>query len=239
MNGSALLKIAQYQHDKSQLEEKNEFDKLELLHLVKTKAKMFYRLNHNDKTVLIKFLESEKNSIIAMCGEASIDSSSLIASDLSISLRQIEGNSNIISNYASSGNSISCIKTIMKTGRACYENNIILIKYIILIGLNRLLMQLKFIQQKDLISSRQALYLDIFCVFIPVFLSSITGANYNLSNEMPPKSLIHKKFLVSVIGQFMIQFGSQLFFIVFLANFFHFNDDETRFQSVRYNIYNI
>ena len=239
LNGSALLKIAQYQHDKSQLEEKNEFDKLELLHLVKTKAKMFYRLNHNDKTVLIKFLESEKNSIIAMCGEASIDSSSLIASDLSISLRQIEGNSNIISNYASSGNSISCIKTIMKTGRACYENNIILIKYIILIGLNRLLMQLKFIQQKDLISSRQALYLDIFCVFIPVFLSSITGANYNLSNEMPPKSLIHKKFLVSVIGQFMIQFGSQLFFIVFLANFFHFNDDETRFQSVRYNIYNI
>ena len=234
LNGSALIKIAQYEREKEQLEEKGEKDKLTLLKLVKEKARIFYRLNHNDKTILINFLESNTNSVIAMCGEASIDSNSLIASDLSISLKQIEKNTNIISNFSSSANSISCIKTILKTGRACYESSIILIKYIVLIGIIRLLMQLKFIHQKELITAKQTYYLDIFCVLIPVFLSSITGANYNLSTHFPPTSLINKNFLISILGQFLIQFGSQLLFITYIANIYHFNDDETRFQSVSY-----
>lgn len=232
LNGLALLKLNQYMHNIEQLYKNNEKEKLDLLELVKTKGIIFYRLNQNDKKVLINLLESDKRSIIAMCGEASVEGSSLMASDVSISLNQMENNINLLSNFSYSGSSLSCIRNLMKIGRACYENNLILVKYIILISVTRLVMQLKFLEHDVKINNIQNLFLNVFCVFIPVSISAATGANYNLSKEMTPFSLFNKKFFFSLFGQFFILVGSQLCFILYLPYFCNLDEkSDLRFQS--------
>ena len=76
------------------------------------------------------------------------------------------------------------------------------------------------------ITDSQMLYEDLFVTF-PIFVTiNLTLPASKLSKELPPGSFFSLRVLVSMIGQFLIQFTSQFFFILFLFTFERFINEK-------------
>ena len=144
----------------------------ELSDLIRDKGKIFTRMKPNDKVELIKFLKETDSSIVAMCGDGANDSGALIHADVGISISHIK-NYKHAAHFYSNEDSISCLEYIIKNGKACYENNVILYKFIFMYSIiqNTSKMILLYYNQSDF-SNNQYFYQDFFISFISILTAS-------------------------------------------------------------------
>ena len=136
------------------------------------KGIIFARMQPNDKVNLVKLLKENKNNIVAMCGDGANDCGALISADIGISISSKKG-ANIISHFDTTDDSISCIETILRNGRACYENSLITLKFMIIYGsiegCSSILLRLE--NYNDL-TNNQFYFIDIFVVLLTFIISS-------------------------------------------------------------------
>lgn len=172
--------------------------------LMLTKGKIFYRMSPNDKVDLVKlFKDEDPKNVIAMCGDGANDCGALLSSDVGISLAHKENN-NITSHFYSGDESINCILTILRYGRANYENNLITFKYMVIYAVIQFASYLiSFSTLRDF-SLTQYFYFDFFIIMISAILVTKTGASYRLEGKSENINLFHPKYLVSVIGNIII-----------------------------------
>ena len=142
-----------------------------ILDLLTNKGKIFFRMSPLQKVMLVNFYKENKNSVVAMCGDGANDCGALLTADVGISLCNKVGNS-VTSHFYSKDGSIACIETIIKNGKACYENSIIIIKYMIVYSIIRIVLMYIFYIYHYGATTTQYLYIDLFISLISCFLSS-------------------------------------------------------------------
>ena len=169
-------------YKKSTISEKNEiisnYEDNKIFHMLGeiliNKCKVFARMQPSNKVELIKFLKENKDNIVGMCGDGANDCGALLNSDVGISIcNKKSKNNNITSHFYSHDDSIKCIEISIKNGRACYENSIITLKFMIMYGIIQICSCLiSFISGFSDIGSIQYLYIDCFTVLITSLLAS-------------------------------------------------------------------
>jgi magnesium-transporting ATPase (P-type) len=148
------------------------FDYAGMLNLIDSKGRIFYRMSPNDKVDLVNFFKENPKSIVAMCGDGANDCGALLSADVGISICHRDGSHSITSHFYSSEESISCVELIIRNGRACYENSIILFKYMILYAVIQLTSVLLLFGHKKDFSNLQYLFLDCFLTLISCLLAN-------------------------------------------------------------------
>jgi magnesium-transporting ATPase (P-type) len=210
-------------------------DLAKLIKIIELHGKIFYRMNPNDKAELVAFFKEDQSNIVAMCGDGANDCGALLCSDIGISIKHREG-SHVTSHFYSSDESIACIESIIKNGRACFENSKIIFEYMLLYAIIQLTTYLVlFFSERD-IANNQYLFIDLGLVLVKSIFTSKTGANMKIMKDKPNKSLLNLKFFLSIIGQAIIQVTTIcVFYFVFLLNWV---DDEQSSVDPALSIYN-
>ena len=185
--------------------------------LIKNNGKIFFRMLPDNKSNLISFLQNDKYTVVAMCGDGANDSNAFMQSDVGVAINQTIGN-NLISHFYSTEPSISCLEIILKNGRACYENRINNLKFILTSSILEIAIIFTLYMFHQQLNESQYIYIDIILKLIPCILITCTKTNYNLSNKKPPKKIINLNFILSSIGLCLIQFSGALLFIFLLKN---------------------
>jgi cation-transporting ATPase 13A3/4/5 len=126
----------------------------------------------NNKVELVNFFKENKENIVAMCGDGANDCGALLCADIGISISH-KKSTNITAHFYSEDDSISCVEMILKNGRACLENSVIICKFMIIYGIvqNCSIISLYSIGSSDL-TNYQYLYLDCFTVLINCLVGS-------------------------------------------------------------------
>jgi magnesium-transporting ATPase (P-type) len=148
------------------------FDYAGMLNLIDSNARIFYRMSPNDKVDLVNFFKENPKSIVAMCGDGANDCGALLSADVGISICHRDGSHSITSHFYSSEESISCVELIIRNGRACYENSIILFKYMILYAVIQLTSVLLLFGFKKNFTNLQYLFLDCFLTLVSCLLAN-------------------------------------------------------------------
>jgi cation-transporting ATPase 13A2 len=102
-----------------------------IIDLIEQNGVIFYRMSPTNKMDLVKFYKRKSSNVVAMCGDGANDCAALLFADTGIALSHSKSN-NITAHYYCYKDSISAVETIIKYGRACFENSIIMFKYMIL-----------------------------------------------------------------------------------------------------------
>ena len=185
--------------------------------LIKNNGKIFFRMLPDNKSNLISFLQNDKYTVVAMCGDGANDSNAFMQSDVGVAINQTVGN-NLISHFYSTEPSISCLEIILKNGRACYENRINNLKFILTSSVLEILITFILYIYHQQLNESQYICIDIILKLIPCILITCTKTNYNLSNKKLPKKVINLNFILSFLGLCLIQFCGALLFILVLKN---------------------
>ena len=144
----------------------------DLAKLMIEKGKIFSRMQPNNKVDLVNYFKEKKENIVAMCGDGANDCGALLCADIGISISHKKG-TNITAHFYSENDSISCVEIILKNGRACLENSVIICKFMIIYGIiqNCLVLILYSWGSSDL-TINQYLYLDCFTVLFNCLVAS-------------------------------------------------------------------
>ena len=183
--------------------------------LIKNNGKIFFRMLPDNKSNLIAFLQNDKYTVVAMCGDGANDSNAFMQSDVGVAINQTVGN-NLISHFYSTESSINCLEIILKNGRAFYESRINILKYIITSSILEISIVFVLYIYHQQLNNYQYIFIDIILKLFPCLLITCTKTNYTLSNKKPPKKIINLNFILSFLGLYIIQFGGALFFILIL-----------------------
>jgi magnesium-transporting ATPase (P-type) len=198
----------------------------DLVRLVDEKGKIFFRMSPGHKVDLVNFFKENKTAIVAMCGDGANDCGALLSSDVGISLCHKEGN-NVTSHFYSSEESISCIELILKNGRACFENSVILFKYMVVYSVTQLTTVLLLYTVDRDFTPIQWLYQDFVISLVTCLITTKTGPGYKLINDKPPTTILNMKFFLVVFGQAIIQITNVvLFFLYFSKARINLEEDE-------------
>ena len=190
---------------------------LNLEKLIKYNGKIFFRMLPDNKSNLIAFLQNDEYTVVAMCGDGANDSNAFMQSDVGVAINQTVGN-NLISHFYSTESSISCLEIILKNGRAYYESRINIIKFIMISSILEISIIFLLYTYHQQFNKSQYIFIEIILKLFPCILITCTKTNYTLSNKKPPKKVVNLNFILSVLGQFIIQFGGALFFILIIKN---------------------
>lgn len=200
---------------------KKEDNKLKLKKLLDSliliKGKIFYRMLPDHKSSLVAFFQQDSHTIVAMCGDGANDCSAFMTSDVGVAIKQTTGN-NLISHFYSKNESIGCLEDIITNGRACLENKIIIIKYMILYSFIQISTVMFLNIENQEMNNTQYIGMDVFCVLIPMLIAARTMAKVRLSNTRPSESMFDLQFTMSVIGEIFIQIGNGIGFGIYIKN---------------------
>lgn len=176
-NNEEKLSLSKIKKNKvTDFEEKSELNKSnlnykEIIKIIQKYGRIFFRMNPNDKIDLVNFYKDDDANIVAMCGDGANDCGALLCSDVGISICHKDGH-NITSHFYSTEESISCIEAILKNGRACYENSIIVFKYMILYSYTQLVNTIFLYSLLRDFNNGMYLYEDFILNLIPVLLAT-------------------------------------------------------------------
>lgn len=189
-----------------------------LMNLIRNQGKLFYRMNPNDKVDLINFLKEDKNNIVAMCGDGANDCGALLTADVGISIAHSTGNS-VTSHFFSNEESIRCVELIIRNGRACLENSMVNLKYMMIYAFIQFTSVMCMSTVDVNMSVSQFLYCDFFIALLSSLLAITTGTGYTLKKENPPNSILNSRFIISTLGQIIIQCVAQVIYFWFFKTY--------------------
>lgn len=129
-------------------------------------------MSPDDKVKLINFLKRDPNSVVAMCGDGANDCGALLCADIGISLNDSQSTKRITSHFSFKLDSIACIAIILRNGRACFENNIMILKYILLYSALQLTIVLCLYAHDRDMTWYQYLYQDLFISLVSCILAA-------------------------------------------------------------------
>jgi cation-transporting ATPase 13A3/4/5 len=167
------------------------------------------------KSNLISFLQSYNNNIVAMCGDGANDCRAFMTSDIGIAINQ-STTSTLISHFYTSKDSITCVITIISNGRACFENKIISIKFMILYSIIQITSVLFLNIESQSMNDHQYLFTDLFFILIPMIIAVSTMASKSIAKIKPPKIIVDCYFIYSVLGQIALQVVSHVMYGMFI-----------------------
>jgi cation-transporting P-type ATPase 13A2 len=198
---------------------KNSIPPSEILKLIEKKGKIFYRMSPNHKVELVRLFRQEKNNVVSMVGDGANDCGALMCSDVGISITSKDGKFFLGAHFWSSEESISCVVRILKVGRACFENSVIILKFKILYAVIQVTTtMIVYLFDRDY-SNSQWLFIDFFVVLATCILATKTGTGYHLNNTVKIFSVFDRVFISSVIGQIIIQVSMQIVVYFVFKNF--------------------
>jgi cation-transporting ATPase 13A2 len=127
-------------------------------------------MSPDDKVKLINFFKKDPQSVVAMCGDGANDCGALLSADIGISLNDNDNTKKITSHFSFKNDSISCINFILRNGRACFESNIMILKFIVLYASLQLTAVLLLFTLNQDFTDIQYLYQDflislLLCIF--------------------------------------------------------------------------
>ncbi len=129
-------------------------------------------MSPDDKVKLINFLKRDQNSVVAMCGDGANDCGALLCADIGISLNDTQSTKRITSHFSFKLDSIACIEIILRNGRACFENNIMILKYILLYSALQLTIVLCLYALNRDLTTNQYFYQDLFISLVSCILAA-------------------------------------------------------------------
>jgi magnesium-transporting ATPase (P-type) len=130
-----------------------------ILNLVERHGTIFYRMSPSHKMELIKFLKRNSNNIVGMCGDGANDCGALLCADIGIALTNSKLNK-ITAHYYCYKNTITSVDIIIKFGRACFENSILMFKYMILYSFIQITSNLILYYYNEDFTDNQYLFMD-------------------------------------------------------------------------------
>lgn len=129
-------------------------------------------MSPDDKVKLINFFKRDSNAVVAMCGDGANDCGALLCADIGISLNDSQSTKRITSHFSYKFDSIACIEIILRNGRACFENNIMILKYILLYSALQLTIVLSlYFYDRDL-TNNQYFYQDCLITLVSCVLAA-------------------------------------------------------------------
>jgi len=193
-------------HTISSQKDLEEFLTLEkLFRLFIDKGKIFYQMSSEQKELHINLYKTNENNVVLMCGDGSNDCRAILAADIGIALCN-KGIESISSHFYYYDISISCVEIVIRTGRACIENMVLICKFILVYGIiqgssNALLFSIN----KDF-SQSQYLYIDFIVVIILAVLASKSGPDWTqIKREKDENDILSLRFNIFIFGQVFIQ----------------------------------
>ena len=183
--------------------EKDVFDKM------LEKARIFARMNPNEKTILIQELQKVKVGIfVGMCGDGVNDCGALKAADVGISLSEVEAS--IAAPFTSKIPDISCVLEVLKEGRCSLTTSLQCFKFMALYSMVQFTTVCLLHGAFSDLSNAEYMWIDL-CIILPVAaFMSYTKAYEKLSKHRPISKLISFPVLASVLGQIIIQLWTQV-----------------------------
>jgi magnesium-transporting ATPase (P-type) len=172
-----------------------------LISLIETNGKIFFRMSAIQKIDLVKFYKENANNVVAMVGDGSNDCGALLCSDTGIAISTNNNSVNITAHFYCNKNDLSSVEIIIKLGRACFENTIIMLKFILIYGwLQTALVLINFKNIQE-INPDQYLFMDCATVLIAGIFISKTESKVNHIHNKPLQGCWNWKFILSFIGQ--------------------------------------
>lgn len=141
--------------------------------LLAKRAKIFYRMNPDDKVSLINFIKMDKTAVVAMCGDGANDCGALLSSDIGISLNDNDSTKRITSHFSYKYDSIACIDVIIRIGRANYENNLMILKFSLLYAEIQAILFLLLQTYKWDLTGDHYFYIDFFVSLVSCLLAAL------------------------------------------------------------------
>ncbi len=138
------------------------------------KALIFFRMSPEQKVNLIKFYKCFDDTVVGMCGDGANDCGALLSSDIGISLNEKEETEKvtITSHFSYQKESISCIYTILRLGRACMENIMLSLKIIFVISIIQTTTRICLWTIDQDFTESQYIYQDLFLTLCMCLISS-------------------------------------------------------------------
>lgn len=211
VNGLAWEAIQEYISQPSLSQNQERSYKL-IMETIKQKGVIFSRMIPTQKVKLVKFFQQNKDSIVCMCGDGVNDSIALMTADVGISVSKSVNASTLISHFYSPNNSIQVIESLLRCGRAYYERNTVIFKYLFIFGIIQITNLFIFIYLSLQYTMIQYLYIDLLFCLIPGILLAQTPPLDELNDLHTFASLINFKFLTGLVGQSILQLVFQIVF---------------------------
>ena len=185
-----------------------------LLKFLKHLGKLYFSFSSQNKVELMNFYKEMETKTVCMVGDGPNDTNAILTSHVGIRINVSKNNNetNLTHFYSSEG--ITCIEKIIKNGRACFENTILLYTFVIISSSLESLLNIYssyYVIQEEDKSERVILDFIIFFLSCLAFRTKAdTSINYNdLFQSKSFTSLVIAKNIIVIL----FKFGVQMLFI--------------------------
>lgn len=170
------------------------------LDVILEKGDVFGRMSPIHKASLVEALQSPTVTV-GMCGDGANDCSALRAADVGVAVS--EADASIAAPF--SGRSLWCVVDVLKEGKCALSSSFQCFKFMALYSMIQFLSCFTLYQMQNSLADLQYLYIDLFTILPLAIFLSYTASYHLFTPDQLPNSLVSSHFLISIIGQILIQ----------------------------------
>jgi cation-transporting ATPase 13A3/4/5 len=170
-------------------------------------GRVYARMSPEEKTLLVEKLQTT-GLLIGMCGDGANDCGALKAADIGVSLSEAEAS--IAAPFTSKVQNISSVVTVLREGRCALATSFMSFKYMALYSMIQFSSVCILFWWGTYLTDLGFLFEDVFMVLPLTVFMSYNSAYRTLSVTTPGDSLLSLPIMMSVIGNGLLAFGSQL-----------------------------
>jgi len=178
-----------------------------ILRMCLENGRVFARMSPEQKTTLIEQLQ-QTGTLIGMCGDGANDCGALKAADIGISFSEAEAS--IAAPFSSKVPNISAVITVLQEGRCALATSFMCFKYMALYSMIQFSTVCILFWWGSYLPDLAFLFEDVFMVLPLTVAMSYTSAYTPLSKRTPGDSLLTLPIMMSVIGNGLLAFASQV-----------------------------